>query len=111
MNEFTLLDFPVEKVKFQTLMRNEEHFAEVRKISPDPATPAKILEGYGEVQFPPAPEDRPYTFASIVVSVDGKISFVYLTYIFTEASYRICQYPFNADIVSLSKFRKFRFSS
>lgn len=75
MNNFTLLDFPVEKVKFQTLMRNEEHFAEIRATSPDPNTPAKILEGYGEVQFPPAPADRPYTFASIVVSVDGKISF------------------------------------
>ncbi len=75
MNNFTLLDFPVEKVKFKTLMRNEDYFKEVKETSSDPATPDKILEGYGEVQFPPAPNDRPYTFASIVVSVDGKISF------------------------------------
>ena len=59
MNNFTLLDFPVEKVKFKTLMRNEDYFKEVKETSSDPATPDKILEGYGEVQFPPAPNDRP----------------------------------------------------
>ena len=75
MNKFTLLDFPVEKIKFKTLMRNEEEIAAIKAASPEPPTPSKILEAYGEVQFPPAPNDRPYTFASIVVSSDGKIAF------------------------------------
>ncbi|MEI7884340.1 MAG: pyrimidine reductase [Clostridia bacterium] len=75
MNKFTLLDFPVEKIQFKTLMRNEAEIAAIKATSPEPPTPSKILEAYGEVQFPPAPTERPYTFASIVVSSDGKIAF------------------------------------
>ena len=75
MNKFTLIDFPLEKIKFKTLIRDEDYFSKLSTISPEPRTPKKILEAYGEVQFPPAPEDRPFTFASIVLSADGKIAF------------------------------------
>ena len=70
------LDFPVEAIKQIPLMKMEEKLAEIKASSPDKPTLPKIKEVYGEVYFPPAPADRPYTVASIVVSVDGKIAFM-----------------------------------
>ena len=75
-DRFKYLDFPLEKITFQTLMRNEEIFTEFRNTSPEPTTPAKIMQAYGEVKFPPAPDNRPYLFASIVESMDGKICYM-----------------------------------
>lgn len=75
MSQFVTMEFPTEKIKLTRLMCNEARLAEIRACSPDAPTPEKIRTVYGEVCFPPAPEDRPYLFASIVVSADGKISF------------------------------------
>lgn len=75
MNNFTLIDFPLDKVTFKPLMKDEEYLNEVKKISLEPETPEKIKKGFGEVYFSPSPTDRPYTFGSIVLSADGKISF------------------------------------
>ncbi|MEI7885419.1 MAG: dihydrofolate reductase family protein [Clostridia bacterium] len=70
------LDFPVEAIKQIPLMKMEEKLAAIKASSPDKPTLTKIKEVYGEVYFPPAPANRPYTVASIVVSVDGKIAFM-----------------------------------
>lgn len=75
MEKFVTMDFPVEQIRLTPLMRDEEALAAIRAISPDAPTPEKIRQVYGDVYFPPAPADRPYLFASIVESVDGKISF------------------------------------
>lgn len=76
MSEFLRADFPTEKIKLTPLMKQEEQLAAIKAISPERETPEKIRTIYGDIYFPPAPEDRPYTFASIVVSSDGKIAFM-----------------------------------
>lgn len=40
-----------------------------------PLTCEKIREIYGELRFPAVPADRPYTYTSLVTSLDGKIAF------------------------------------
>jgi riboflavin biosynthesis pyrimidine reductase len=70
-----LFHFPGEKISIKTVMRNEEALKAIRQASPDPESPAKVQEVYGDLSFPPAPEDRPYTFGSLVQSADGKIAF------------------------------------
>jgi riboflavin biosynthesis pyrimidine reductase len=70
------LDFPIDTIKQTPLMKNAAELEKIKRISPDHDTLTKVRDVYGEVYFPPAPENRPYTFASIVVSVDGKIAFM-----------------------------------
>ena len=70
------MDFPAERIGLRTLMKQDKQLEEIRRVSPDAPTPEKIRRVYGELYFPPAPEERPYLFASIVVSSDGKISFM-----------------------------------
>ncbi|MGL5964954.1 MAG: dihydrofolate reductase family protein [Fusobacteriaceae bacterium] len=41
----------------------------------EPVKSGKINKMYGPIKFPKAPENRPYTYASFVTSVDGKIAF------------------------------------
>ncbi|MEI7885726.1 MAG: dihydrofolate reductase family protein [Clostridia bacterium] len=76
MLDFFTMPFPREPIKLKLLMKMEEKLAEIKACSPDQATLAKVKEIYGEVFFPPAPADRPYTIASIIESVDGKIAFM-----------------------------------
>ncbi len=70
------MDFPADVIRQTPLLKDEKKLAAIKASSPDKETLPKVKDVYGEVYFPPAPEDRPYTFASIVVSVDGKIAFV-----------------------------------
>lgn len=76
MSEFLRADFPVEKIRLTPIMKQEDQLSAIKSCSPEKETPQKIKEIYGDVYFPPAPESRPYTFASIVVSSDGKIAFM-----------------------------------
>ena len=76
MNQFVTMEFPTDRIRLKPLIKQEDILKHIRSISPDAPTPQKILDVYGEVCFPPAPADRPYMFASIVVSSDGKISFM-----------------------------------
>lgn len=76
MRDFVTMDFPAQRIKLKTLMKQEALLEQIKSVSPDAPTPEKIYQVYGEVLFPPAPQDRPYLFASIVVSSDGKISFM-----------------------------------
>ncbi len=70
------MDFPADVIRQTVLLKDEEALAKIKATSPEKETLPKVKDIYGEVYFPPAPSDRPYTFASIVVSVDGKIAFM-----------------------------------
>jgi riboflavin biosynthesis pyrimidine reductase len=74
MGKLFMMEFPTEQVKIENCFRNEEVLCEIRAKSPD-KTIDKIGAVYGEMFFPPAPEDRPYTFCSVVLSADGKMAF------------------------------------
>jgi riboflavin biosynthesis pyrimidine reductase len=74
MREPSFLRFDSGSIRIEPLFRAEEALAEINAGSPDKA-PQKVCEVYGEVCFPPAPAKRPYTFASIVLSLDGKMAF------------------------------------
>jgi len=66
--------FPTEDIKISLVMQREDILKQIEEKSQD-VVPRKVLDVYGKVLMPPAPEDRPYTFASIVLSSDGKIAF------------------------------------
>jgi riboflavin biosynthesis pyrimidine reductase len=68
------MNFPTEDIKINVVMKREDILAEIEKSSRD-KVPKKVLDAYDEIYMPPAPDDRPYTFASIVLSSDGKIAF------------------------------------
>lgn len=76
MPKFVTMEFPNDQIRLTPLFTQQDALNDIRSTSPDAPTPKKILDVYGEVCFPPAPADRPYLFASIVVSSDGKISFM-----------------------------------
>ncbi len=67
-------DFPTEDIRLTTLMRQEQALRTIKAASKD-VVPQKVLDVYGELYLPEPGEDRPYTFASIVLSSDGKIAF------------------------------------
>jgi riboflavin biosynthesis pyrimidine reductase len=73
--QLPLFPFPTEKIKIDSVMKQEKHLQKIKSESPDPETPGKVKDVYGELYFPPAPVDRPYTFGSLVESSDGKIAF------------------------------------
>ena len=74
MEKLFMMDFPTEQIKVDVCYRNEEILNEIRSASTD-VTMTKVREVYGELVFPPAPADRPYTFCSVVLSSDGKMSY------------------------------------
>ncbi len=74
MGKLFMMEFPTEQVQIENCFKNEEVLSEIRAKSPD-KTIDKIGAVYGEMLFPPAPEDRPYTFCSVVLSADGKMAF------------------------------------
>jgi riboflavin biosynthesis pyrimidine reductase len=52
--------------------------AELRSISSratTPASPDKVRDAFHDLVFPAPPADRPYTYASIVLSLDGKLAY------------------------------------
>ncbi|MGI9952617.1 dihydrofolate reductase family protein [Moorellaceae bacterium AZ2] len=70
-----MLDFPVEKIKIDPCYLNFKVLNSWKEISPEKVVPEKVREVYGEVDFPPAPDIRPYTVSSLVLSMDGRIGF------------------------------------
>jgi riboflavin biosynthesis pyrimidine reductase len=74
MREPPFLRFDSGSIRIEPLFRAEEALAEISAGSPD-KVPKKVCEVYGGLCFPPAPVNRPYTFASIVLSSDGKMAF------------------------------------
>lgn len=74
MGKLFMMEFPTEQVRIENCFKDKAMLDEIRAISPD-KTIDKISAVYGEMLFPPAPEDRPYTFCSVVLSADGKMAF------------------------------------
>lgn len=74
MGKLFMMEFPTNQVKIENCFKDEAILSDIRDSSPD-KTIDKIKEVYGEMLFPPAPEDRPYTFCSVVLSADGKMAF------------------------------------
>jgi riboflavin biosynthesis pyrimidine reductase len=75
MAQLFMMDFPVEKVRISSCFKQDELLQRIKDESPEVKIPPKILSVYGDLYFPPAPEDRPYTFCSVVLSSDGKMAF------------------------------------
>lgn len=75
MEKLFMMDFPAEEVRIKKCFRDEARLGEIAKTSPEQVTIDKIKDVYGDLQFPPAPADRPYTFCSVVLSADGKMAF------------------------------------
>ena len=75
MEKLFYFSTPKEDLKIQMLYRNEEELEKIRALSPSAATLPDVDEFYTTIQFPAAPEDRPYSFSSIVLSSDGKMAY------------------------------------
>ena len=73
--EYTFYDFPTDKIKLTPLYEETDVLEAIKADSPDAETPERIKEIYGEVYFPKAPADRPYSFSSLAISSDGKIAY------------------------------------
>ncbi|QRN84961.1 dihydrofolate reductase family protein [Clostridia bacterium] len=73
--DMVTMNFPVEAMKLTVLNKAEEILAELKESSNEKATPEKIKSVYDELFFPASPENRPYTFGSIVLSMDGKMAY------------------------------------
>jgi len=73
--EMVTMNFSAEAMKLTVVNRAEEILRDLKAQSKEQATPAKIIEVYDELFFPASPEDRPYTFGSIVLSMDGKMAY------------------------------------
>lgn len=74
MDQLLRMKFPTEDIKINVVMKREDILEDIKKLSKD-KVPQKVLDAYDEIYMPSAPDDRPYTFASIVLSSDGKIAF------------------------------------
>jgi riboflavin biosynthesis pyrimidine reductase len=74
MEKLFMMDFPTEQIKLNVCYHNKEILEAIQSESPD-RTIKKVSEVYGELLFPLAPDDRPYTFCSVVLSADGKMSY------------------------------------
>lgn len=69
------IDFDVKSISLETIFENEKQLKLINANSLIKQTPEKIKQAYGEFYFPAALPERPYTFASFVFSIDGKIGF------------------------------------
>lgn len=73
--DMVTMNFPVDAMKLTVMNKAEEILAQLKESSKEQATPEKIKLVYDELFFPASPEDRPYTFGSIVLSMDGKMAY------------------------------------
>ncbi len=74
MQDLPLFHYDTADIKIDVLKQNDEALAKIRAASTD-VVPQKVKDVYGEICFPGGHADRPYTFASIVLSSDGKMAF------------------------------------
>jgi riboflavin biosynthesis pyrimidine reductase len=69
------LTFPIEKLKLDTLYIDADELAQIKANSLSHLALSKVSQVYHDLYFPVPPDDRPYTFASMVLSLDGKMAF------------------------------------
>jgi len=69
------ISFPIKDLRLATLYQDEAELARIRQTSSASGALSKVSAAYHDLYFPEPPADRPYTFASIVLSLDGKMAF------------------------------------
>lgn len=65
------MPFDIEKTKIRQIYRSEE----LEKAQVETITCDEMKQIYGELKFDRLHEDRPYTYTSLVTSIDGRIAF------------------------------------
>lgn len=65
------MPFDIEKTKVNRIYQSEV----LKQAQGEVLTCDKIKQIYGELKFAGSHEDRPYTYTSLVTSIDGKIAF------------------------------------
>ncbi len=70
-----MIDFDNEKISFDMRYEDRETVNGMMQAPGSPHPLPKIEKRYGDMAFPPPPENRPYTYSSIVLSSDGKMAF------------------------------------
>lgn len=66
---------PRENLKIRILEENQKLLETIRSSADDKTVLPDARNYYSEILFPEAPENRPYTISSIVLSADGKMAF------------------------------------
>lgn len=69
------ISFPLEKIQLVPIYQDEAELKKARESSDAPGCLSKVRAAYHEVYFPAPGPDRPYIFASMVLSLDGKMAF------------------------------------
>ncbi|MDR3576163.1 MAG: dihydrofolate reductase family protein [Anaerolineaceae bacterium] len=69
------LSFPLEKIQLVPLYKDEAELNKAKESSETPGCLSKVSAAYHELYFPAPTSDRPYIFASMVLSLDGKMAF------------------------------------
>jgi len=69
-----LIPFPLEKLKLTPLYIDQAELEKIRQASSAPAPLSKGQGGYHDLYFPDPQKSGLITFASIVLSIDGKIA-------------------------------------
>jgi riboflavin biosynthesis pyrimidine reductase len=69
------IPFPIEKLKLVPIYQDLLELESIRSSSLTKACLSKVSLAYHDLFFPSPPDDRPYTFASMVLSLDGKMAF------------------------------------
>ena len=69
------LSFPIDKLQLVPLYEDTNELEKIKASSSTKRTLSKVSAAYHELYFPSPSEERPYIFASMVLSLDGKMAF------------------------------------
>jgi len=69
------LSFPIEKIQLVPIYMDVDELKKAKESSETPGFLSKVSTVYHELYFPAPADDRPYIFASMVLSLDGKMAF------------------------------------
>lgn len=74
MQELPTFNFDTNTISIKNLFKNQEELLKIKQNCKHDV-PQKVMDVYGEVCLPEGCENRPYTYASIVLSSDGKMAY------------------------------------
>jgi len=69
------LTFPIDKLQLVLLYEDKDELGKIKDSSITKTALSKVSAVYHDLYFPAPPEDRPYIFSSMVLSLDGKMAF------------------------------------
>ncbi|HUH98701.1 MAG TPA: dihydrofolate reductase family protein [Anaerolineales bacterium] len=69
------LTFPINKLQLDVLYQDKPELERIKARSLSKAALSKVSAVYHDLYFPAPPQDRPYIFSSMVLSLDGKMAF------------------------------------